>query len=512
MNYNLEKLVRSINRRYLLISILTLVSFLCVRFIYKSRLDSYEKIALSLNVDSKVNQYFSSLSDQLVLIFTNDDFLDFLRSGYSSREDLKADVDILFSRLKGEEIVGFSIQIKGKEVHRSKNIPLNSKSFDVDLCYLGNNLNKKYGYCSSVFSLFIDRNKLYKKIADLSSDFKLCEVGEDLCAEYSFPTLLSSYFFDLRLTLLKLKFQSRSLKQRDDSLFFFSLLVILLLSVFIGYFLSTKRMINDIALPLKKIIESVRSGSFCFSNNNKTIAEFEYLMSELRTWNESKGKLFEIEKAREIKKIQEQIIHDVRAPLAALDTLTSMIPFNDLDIEFEVLMGRSVERIKNILDDLDKDLNSKIILREKNSLYAVIKEIISEKKLQYFKYPNLKITFLCESTNNSFNSFFDKKELKRVVSNLIDNSVEASDLCGVVQLRLTSNGEENLLEVEDKGTGIDNKSLEVVFDKGVSFKNEGKGLGLYHAKKTIESHGGRIIVKSILGEGSVVSIYLKSLN
>ena len=46
------------------------------------------------------------------------------------------------------------------------------------------------------------------------------------------------------------------------------------------------------------------------------------------------------------------------------------------------------------------------------------------------------------------------------------------------------------------------------YDKVNSNSNSGNGLGVYHAKKTIEDHGGRFNILSQIGEGTVVSIYL----
>lgn len=61
------------------------------------------------------------------------------------------------------------------------------------------------------------------------------------------------------------------------------------------------------------------------------------------------------------------------------------------------------------------------------------------------------------------------------------------------------------LRIEDNGRGIPQNIIETLGTRGVSFeKKEGSGLGLFHAKQTVESWGGSLSIESTLGKGSTV--------
>lgn len=64
-----------------------------------------------------------------------------------------------------------------------------------------------------------------------------------------------------------------------------------------------------------------------------------------------------------------------------------------------------------------------------------------------------------------------------------------------------------VLQVEDKGDGIDPALLTRVFERGVS-GDGGSGLGLSICKDVVEAHGGKIEVESEAGAGTRVSFTL----
>lgn len=86
------------------------------------------------------------------------------------------------------------------------------------------------------------------------------------------------------------------------------------------------------------------------------------------------------------------------------------------------------------------------------------------------------------------------------LSNIINNAVEAfADSCGNVEVALLSIGDEVQLIVKDNGRGIPPEVLKKIGEKGVTHGKEGttsgSGLGVYHARKTIESCDGVFEIK-----------------
>ena len=60
----------------------------------------------------------------------------------------------------------------------------------------------------------------------------------------------------------------------------------------------------------------------------------------------------------------------------------------------------------------------------------------------------------------------------------------------------------------DRGSGIDPKHLENIFNPFFTTKPEGVGLGLAIVSKIVDEHGGKIAVESEPGEGSVFRVFL----
>jgi signal transduction histidine kinase len=102
--------------------------------------------------------------------------------------------------------------------------------------------------------------------------------------------------------------------------------------------------------------------------------------------------------------------------------------------------------------------------------------------------------------------------MEHVFTNLLANAAQASPSGAVVTLKTrlaqTADGRKAEIAVIDRGSGIDPKHLENIFNPFFSTKAEGVGLGLAIVSKIVDDHGGQIMVESTLGEGSVFRVYL----
>lgn len=110
----------------------------------------------------------------------------------------------------------------------------------------------------------------------------------------------------------------------------------------------------------------------------------------------------------------------------------------------------------------------------------------------------------------------DAEQLKRVINNIIGNSVKYLDKPeGIIKIRIVDNEKFVQVDIEDNGAGIDEEELPFIFerfyraDASRSTKTGGSGLGLAIAKKVIEEHFGKIWANSKKGEGTTISFTLK---
>ncbi len=144
-------------------------------------------------------------------------------------------------------------------------------------------------------------------------------------------------------------------------------------------------------------------------------------------------------------------------------------------------------------------------------LITVVDTLISEKRVQYQNRPEVQIDFDFESAIDPFVSL-DSSELKRVLSNVINNSVEAISpgTKGTVTVSLKSNQNRVAIQVVDNGKGIRKELLQklgqVEVSEGKDGDQSGSGLGVYHARKVTESFGGRFEIFSKEHHGTTVTL------
>lgn len=101
----------------------------------------------------------------------------------------------------------------------------------------------------------------------------------------------------------------------------------------------------------------------------------------------------------------------------------------------------------------------------------------------------------------------DKERLQQVLLNLLNNALKYTPKKGYVWLKATVYPKELVIEVQDTGCGISERSQEDLFKSyshrdPVRQKTDGLGLGLVISKAIIERYKGRIWVSSQPGEGS----------
>lgn len=106
----------------------------------------------------------------------------------------------------------------------------------------------------------------------------------------------------------------------------------------------------------------------------------------------------------------------------------------------------------------------------------------------------------------------DEKRLRQILYNLLANAIGFSPDGGEVTISAEREGEEVRLTVADRGVGIPDDFLGLVFgrfeSRGGGAARGGAGLGLAIVKSFVELHGGSIAIASGPGKGTIVSVRL----
>ena len=102
----------------------------------------------------------------------------------------------------------------------------------------------------------------------------------------------------------------------------------------------------------------------------------------------------------------------------------------------------------------------------------------------------------------------DPPSLKRVLSNLILNAIQAMPDGGSLTVAVSSTDEHVIITVKDTGVGIPKESIPKIFEAFFTTKAQGQGLGLSICKKFVEANGGSIEVESEEGKGTIFTVKL----
>ena len=105
----------------------------------------------------------------------------------------------------------------------------------------------------------------------------------------------------------------------------------------------------------------------------------------------------------------------------------------------------------------------------------------------------------------------DSDRIYQVLSNLIGNAVKITPAFGAISIFSKTLEGEVRFSVRDTGPGLSATDCDRMFDKywqARATTHEGRGLGLYIAKRIVEAHGGTIWCDSELGRGATVSFTL----
>jgi len=249
------------------------------------------------------------------------------------------------------------------------------------------------------------------------------------------------------------------------------------------------------------------------------------------------------------------LTHDLRTPLVAADMMLKLFQkeaFCPLSPEMHNALGAMVrsnqaliEMVNTLLEVHCYEAGSKSFTFINCDLWAIASEVIQElKPLALEKGIDLKLT-LKNATDNpdAMQIMGDRLELRRMVTNLVGNSIKFTDtgyvevgleIChNLSQVLAQSLVEPNpqdreqdiiiensdpmqkfiLLTVKDTGFGMskaDQSTLFQRFRKG-THKQSGSGLGLHLVQRIVNAHQGTICVSSEIGKGSLFIVQLPSV-
>jgi nitrogen fixation/metabolism regulation signal transduction histidine kinase len=107
---------------------------------------------------------------------------------------------------------------------------------------------------------------------------------------------------------------------------------------------------------------------------------------------------------------------------------------------------------------------------------------------------------------------FDRTHFYQIVTNILQNAIDASDHDSPLEVSLTANKTFVILTIKDYGCGIEADDMNRIFEPYFTKKNRGTGLGLALVKRLVEANQSVIRAKSKPGVGSEFILIIEDIN
>ena len=299
--------------------------------------------------------------------------------------------------------------------------------------------------------------------------------------------------------------------------------------VFTGIML-TGWVYKSLLFPLNKLqiaTNEIKNGNLDFTldvdmDNGDEISQlcqdFEEMRMRLKESTEEK-----VQYDKESKELISNISHDLKTPITAIKGYVEGIL--DGVASSPEKLDKYIRTIYNKANDMDRlideltfyskiDTNKIPYTFSKINVANYFRDCVEEVGLEldsnnielgYFNYVDEDVVVIA-----------DAEQMKRVVNNVISNSVKYLDKKrGIINIRIKDVGDFIQVEIEDNGRGIAAKDLPNIFDRFYrtdSSRNSskgGSGIGLSIVRKIIEDHGGRIWATSKEGIGTEIRFVLR---
>ena len=219
-------------------------------------------------------------------------------------------------------------------------------------------------------------------------------------------------------------------------------------------------------------------------------------------------RLYQSQKMAAIGELSTYIAHEIRNPLFAIGGFANAL------LRLPSLDNSAREKARIILEEsqrLDEILKSILNFARptEQDIGAVNVNDLVTQTVELMGFGTQKdIPIVTEFADNLPRVHGNAEMLKQCLINLIKNAQEAMDQ-GVIHVRTRYVEGVVFLEVEDNGPGIPLDLQEKIFSPFFSTKDKGAGLGLAMTRKIINEIGGKLLLHSKVGAGTMVTLALR---
>lgn len=295
-----------------------------------------------------------------------------------------------------------------------------------------------------------------------------------------------------------------------------------------SYFIIKYAVEKFIYEKIRIIYKNIRQLKLSKNNKEKQLSVTDWLENvnqEVKSWVEDRSK--ELEDLKKLEKYRREYIgnvsHELKTPIFniqgyILTLLDGGLEDKNINREYLLKTEKSINRMISIIQDLEaiSQLESGELKLEytRFDMISLVKEVFDFLEIKA-KKKKVKL-FISPTKEKQIWVNADKKRIRQVLTNLIENSIKYScDENAYTKVSFFDMDDIILTEVADNGIGVSESDIPRLFerfyrtDKGRSRGQGGTGLGLSIVKHIIEAHEQTINVRSGLGLGTTFGFTLR---
>lgn len=275
--------------------------------------------------------------------------------------------------------------------------------------------------------------------------------------------------------------------------------------------------VRRILLRLSKMLEQAYDGTFQEqAYDEKQLSQIEAKMSRfLASSGFSRRQV--LQQKQQVEQLVSDISHQTKTPVANILLYTQLLQeASGLSPEAAELVGQvrvQAEKLNFLLQDLIKTsrLENGVLqlTPQKNKVDGLLEAVA---RMYQTKAQAKNIRILQGAGQKGLTAVFDPKWTAEALGNLVDNAVKYTPEGGQIQISAAGYEMFCRIDIADTGAGISEEETAKIFERfyrsAQSAGQEGVGLGLYLAREIISGQGGYIKVTSVLGQGSIFSVFL----
>lgn len=293
-------------------------------------------------------------------------------------------------------------------------------------------------------------------------------------------------------------------------LFFWTTIVIILFFVSFYFITRPLKRLQNATIELATGNLAVKVKESRFSPLNDLIVSFNDMSQELQS---NRKRLIQAEKDAAWRDMARVLAHEIKNPLTPM-----RLSLERLEMKYSLKSDKFDEIFKNVTKVIHEEIDKLQTFASEFSNFAKLPEAA----LKHYDI-NTQINDICTPYKNEHNIklnlqkdlpliYADKVQMKQVLDNLIQNSINAAQRDFIINIDTNSDKNNIYIIIKDNGIGIPADHQEEIFKPYFTKSKGGTGLGLAIVQRIVDSHNGSIAVNSKEGKGTTFALSFPIVN